>query len=137
MEIDLAGALRPWVLTPGCDVPAGKMPRNATALIGRAIELGLRVRSTYAVALIPNVLRKIKGFTRIDGNEGADAKGGSMERVAVTLESIVVRVGAVDGWRAWLSWHCVDGAAWSFDRCWVRDVGHAPRRVSWDCLYIS
>lgn len=136
MNVDLDGDLRPYVVVPMCDVPAGKMPRNAVGMVGRAVEMGLWVRSSYAVALVPGVLRKVAGFARIEGGEGADAKGGGMQRVTVTLESVVVRFRDAFGWSGYASWHCVDGGSWSFECCWVRAPGSAPRRLTWDGIYV-
>ena len=129
--------LKPFVVVPQCDVPAGKMPAAAAGVVRRALELGLSVRSTYAVALDPGRLRRVVGFERSEGGEGDAAKGGSTMRVTVTLETIAVRVREiVTGWAAYLIWSCVDGGSWSMSEAAVRDVGALSRRVSWSGIYI-
>lgn len=129
--------LAPFVVVAMADVPDGRMPRNATVLVRRCLDMGLRVRSTYAVAMVPGVLRKVRGFTRGVGGEGDAAKGGSMERVTVTRESVAVRVWEpVTRWASYLIWHSDDGAAWSMEEAKVRWPGEFPRPVTWEGRYI-
>lgn len=128
--------LAPFVVVPMTDVPMGKMPAAAVALVRRALELGFVVRSTYAVALVPGVLRKVAGFVRAEGGEGDTARGGSMTRVTVMMETIAVRVREATGWAAYLIWSCVDGGSWSMSEAAVRDVGRLSRRVRWDGQYV-
>lgn len=94
--------LRPIVVVPMCEVPAGKMPRTAGALVRQALKCGYRVWSTYALALVPGVRRK-------DGDNYA--------RITLTLESVAVRL-RLPGRerRAWAMWH--NG---SFQQAWARD----------------
>lgn len=94
--------LRPYVVVPMCPVPAGKMPRGALVVVKLAVECGMKVWSTYAVALVPGVLRKVAG---------------QMERVTVTLESVVVRFAAATA-RGYAIFH--DG---SFQYAVTREAG--------------
>ena len=131
--------LGPMVVVGMCDVPDGKMPAAATAIVRRAIEGGMWVRSTYAVVFVPNVLRKVVGFLRGEGGEGDAAKGGSMARVTVTRETVAVRVRVTEGrWpQAYAIWLSDDGSAWKFDNAQVWHGPHEwPRRVSATGLYV-
>lgn len=77
--------LKPIVVVPMCAVPDGKMPATATHIVRLALECGMKVWSTYAVALVPNVLR-------------------AKQRVTLTLESVAVRF-RKDGRRGYAVWH--------------------------------
>ncbi len=109
----------PIVVVPACDVPDGKMPQTAAAMVRRALALGCVVRSTYAVAFDPGVLR-------------------AGERVTLTLETIVVRFRhAGAGWAAYACWACESaGGAWRFDSAWIREPGQWPRRVNTNGVYV-
>jgi hypothetical protein len=72
------------------------MPRAATALVGKAMALrcdALRIRSTYAAALVPGVRR--------DGELGT-----------VHRESVAVRLRGPGG-GGFIVWETEDGASWS------------------------
>jgi hypothetical protein len=125
MNIDLEGEQLPYVVVPMCDVPAGKMPKTAVSVVNLALGAGMSVRSTYALALVPGVLRKIKGMGKGSGGPEDVPK---MERVTETLETVVVRLG-LDSLRAFASWH--NG---SFESSWVRAPGRWPVRLAHDGL---
>lgn len=105
--------LKPYVVVPMCDVPAGKMPSNAALLVGRALGLGLKVRSTYTAVLVPNKLR-----------------GG--RRVTLLMDTVAVRFADGSGWRGYAMWH--DG---SFQHAFVGTRGNWPVQVDWNGVYVS
>ncbi len=94
------------MLVSACDVPDGRMPVGASRVVTKLLSGGCSVRSTYAAALVPDVLR-----------------GG--ERCTVTRESVAVRFrcGAARGWMAWER----DGerAAWGSKSRWAVIEGRA------------
>lgn len=104
--------LKPVIMVPMCDVPDGKMPAAATRFVGRALALGLKVRSTYAAALVPDLLR-------------------AGVRVTELIESVAVRFTDGSGWRGYAMWH--NG---SFKYAFVGTKGNWPVRVSWDGVYV-
>lgn len=118
--------LRPYVLTPAGPVPDGKMPAGARKLVALAIERGARVISTYAVALVPDVLRKVDG---------------QMQRVTETRESVAVRIwwpgAARRGYALWSNGRFAEGRTLTDGRYAVRGMEDpkapdAPRgMLSW------
>lgn len=104
--------LRPLVLVPMSDVPDGKMPRGARSVVKKWLARGLVVRSTYTLALVPGVRRKVDGV---------------FAEITETVETVVVR-GAPgsrsEGPRVWASWH--NG---SFEAAQVLDAGHGVRNI--------
>lgn len=113
---EAAAAERTWeaapiVLVGARDVPDGLMPTGATRAVAKLLTAGCVVRSTYAVALVPGVLRKI---------------GDERQRVTVTRESIAVRFASPEhGGRGWLTWERDDGADWAIKSRWIHQAGRA------------
>ncbi len=95
---------QPIILVGACDIPDGKMPVGASRVVTKLLSGGCSVRSTYAVALVPDVLR-------------------AGERCTITRESLAVRFrcGPSKGWMTWES----DGAAWGSKSRWAVIGGRA------------
>lgn len=114
--------LSPFVVIPMCEVPAGKMPTTAAGLVRRALAAGMRVWSTYAMALVPGVRRK-------SAETDEDGKRRFIE-ITLTLETVAVRFWLADeSRRGWATWH--NG---SFEQAYVRVRGQGRWRVGADDL---
>lgn len=120
----------------GVDVPDGKLPKGAGWLISDALDRGLIVRSTYALAFLPDVVRAlaVEPDAAEQVGEGRD-DGAKRTKLIVTLESVCVRFVA-PGARAWGVWHNSneDGRSWSFAEGQTRVNGAFPVRVGHDVL---
>lgn len=110
------GGLRPHVVIPMCEVPAGKMPRGAAGVVKLALAAGLEVWSTYAMAFVPGARRKVAEAAKVPAGE-VEVKA-TFERITITLETVAVRLWLADeSRRAWATWH--NG---NFEQAWARDV---------------
>lgn len=120
----------------GVDVPDGKLPKGAGYLISAALDRGLIVRSTYAFAFLPDVVRAmaVAPDTAEQIGEGRDG-GAKRTKLIVTLESVCVWFIAPSA-RAWGVWHNSneDGRAWSYAEGQTRLDGCFPVRVGHDEL---
>lgn len=110
------------------EVPAGKTPRGAASAVKLALACGLEVWSTYSMAFVPGIRRKIADAANVPAGE-VEVKA-IFARVTITLEVVAVRFWRPDeSRRGWATWH--NG---SFEQAWVREWTSLPQRLNSDEL---